>query len=277
MVESKNTSSTAKSGPKPGPKSTTAKTTTRTRTRKTATTAAKSGTKVTNAKAKAPQSKAKVHSVKTASRAASAAKPAVTKPADTPLAEVQPSPSKPPAGMKKKAPTPKRKDQEKKNLNPIVKVNAPKRKMSKEERAEQKSVNRSKYADIREKEAQAFRTGDQKYLPERDKGEIKKFIRNLVDAKRSPAEFFLPIAVVVLILSSVLNQVNPMFAFTLTILIYLYILATIVFLFVKIRGIKQQVVEKFGEKKAKNERGISSYALNRMTQPRFARLPKVGV
>ena len=44
------------------------------------------------------------------------------------------------------------------------------------------------------------RAGDERYLPARDQGPIKRFIRNYVDARRSIAEFLLPLLLVIMIL-----------------------------------------------------------------------------
>jgi hypothetical protein len=43
--------------------------------------------------------------------------------------------------------------------------------------------------------------GDERHLPKRDKGPMRAFIRDYVDARMSAAEFFLPLAAVVLLLS----------------------------------------------------------------------------
>ena len=47
---------------------------------------------------------------------------------------------------------------------------------------------------------EGMRTGDERYLPARDKGPVKRFIRNYVDARLSIAEFLLPLLVVIMVL-----------------------------------------------------------------------------
>ena len=50
---------------------------------------------------------------------------------------------------------------------------------------------------------QALRAGDERHLPARDRGPVKKYARDLVDARRSVAEFFLPLALLIFVLTIV--------------------------------------------------------------------------
>jgi hypothetical protein len=178
----------------------------------------------------------------------------------------------------KKAPTPKRKEQEKKNVRPIVGgATAKHKKLTKEEKSEQKQIDRKKYADLRSKEVEAMKTGDQKFLPEKDKGEAKKFVREQVDSKRSPLEFFLLIALALIIFSMVAASALPEIAFAVTVLAYVYLILSGIWAYIKSRKIKQLAEEKFARDSKFSSKGLVGYALNRMTQPRFVRMPKVGV
>ena len=47
---------------------------------------------------------------------------------------------------------------------------------------------------------QAMRTGDDRYLPARDKGPVRRFIRDYVDSRFSFIELMIPLMLVVLIL-----------------------------------------------------------------------------
>jgi hypothetical protein len=42
--------------------------------------------------------------------------------------------------------------------------------------------------------------GDDRYLPERDKGEVRLFVRDFIDSRWAAAEMFLPLALAVLVL-----------------------------------------------------------------------------
>ncbi|TFV31909.1 DUF3043 domain-containing protein [Streptomyces sp. T1317-0309] len=54
-----------------------------------------------------------------------------------------------------------------------------------------------------ERQRQALAGGDERYLPARDKGPVRKFARDYVDSRFNVAEFFLPLAVIILVLSVV--------------------------------------------------------------------------
>ncbi len=54
-----------------------------------------------------------------------------------------------------------------------------------------------------ERQRQALASGDERYLPARDKGPVRRFARDFVDSRFHIAEWFLPMAVVILVLSMV--------------------------------------------------------------------------
>ena len=45
-----------------------------------------------------------------------------------------------------------------------------------------------------------MRSGDERYLPARDQGPVKRFVRDCVDARLSIAEFLLPLLLGIIIL-----------------------------------------------------------------------------
>ena len=48
-----------------------------------------------------------------------------------------------------------------------------------------------------------MKAGDEKFLPARDQGPVRRFIRDWVDSRISVAEFLLPLLLVILLMSSV--------------------------------------------------------------------------
>ena len=79
-------------------------------------------------------------------------------------------------------PTPKRREVEKGRRRAIT---APR------DRKEAYKQTRERQREERTRSMQALRAGDEKHLPLRDRGPVKKYARDLVDARRSVAEFFL--------------------------------------------------------------------------------------
>ncbi|UFR04929.1 DUF3043 domain-containing protein [Streptomyces sp. Go40/10] len=122
-----------------------------------------------------------------------------------------------------------------------------------------------------ERQRQALATGDERYLPARDKGPVRKFARDWVDSRFNVAEFFLPLAVVILVLSVV--RVPSIQSIAL--LLWLIVIVLIV-LDGAVSGfrLKKRLKERFPDE---NTRGAVAYALMRSLQMRRLRLPKPQV
>ncbi|MDQ1044817.1 DUF3043 domain-containing protein [Streptomyces sp. V4I2] len=122
-----------------------------------------------------------------------------------------------------------------------------------------------------EKQRQALAGGDERYLPARDKGPVRKFARDTIDSRFNIAEFFLPMAVVILVLSMV--QVGALQSIAL--LLWLVVIVLIV-LDSALSGfrLKKRLAERFPDQ---NRRGAVAYALMRSLQMRRLRLPKPQV
>ncbi|MFI1967806.1 hypothetical protein BLA24_22650 [Streptomyces cinnamoneus] len=121
------------------------------------------------------------------------------------------------------------------------------------------------------RQREALASGDERYLPARDKGPVRSFARDYVDSRYSVAEFFLPLAVLILILS----MVNRGQFQTYVLLLWMIVIALIVINSV-ITGLtlKRALAQRFpGE----NVRGAVPYALMRTLQVRRLRLPKPKV
>jgi hypothetical protein len=122
-----------------------------------------------------------------------------------------------------------------------------------------------------EKQRQALATGDERYLPARDKGPVRKFARDYIDSRFNVAEFFLPMAVVILVLSMVrVAELQSIALLMWLIVIVLIVLDSIVTGF----RLKKQLAARF---EGQNRKGAVAYALMRSLQMRRLRLPKPQV
>jgi Protein of unknown function (DUF3043) len=121
------------------------------------------------------------------------------------------------------------------------------------------------------KQREALAGGDERYLPARDRGPVRKFARDFVDSRFRVAEFFLPIAVLILIMS--VMQVNTLRE--LSLLLWLVVIVAIVadslITGLRLRG---QLRKRFPDK---NTKGTVAYGLMRTLQMRRMRLPKPQV
>ncbi|MFF5441398.1 DUF3043 domain-containing protein [Streptomyces achromogenes] len=122
-----------------------------------------------------------------------------------------------------------------------------------------------------ERQRQALANGDERYLPARDKGPVRRFARDWVDSRFNVAEFFLPLAVVILVLSVV--RVGAIQS--LALLLWLIVIVLIV-LDAAVSGfrLRKRLAERFPDE---NTRGAVAYALMRSLQMRRLRLPKPRV
>lgn len=132
-------------------------------------------------------------------------------------------------------------------------------------------ANRARLRAEREKQRLALLSGDERALPARDKGPVRRFARNYVDSRFSVAEWFLPFAVVILVLSVVRN---PMLQF-ISLLLWMVIIVGIVLDSVRHGiGLRRELQRRFPHD---SHRGAVAYALMRTLQMRRLRLPKAQV
>jgi hypothetical protein len=124
--------------------------------------------------------------------------------------------------------------------------------------------------DARAKMRAAMETGDDKYLPARDKGPVKRYVRDYVDSRRTIGEFLLPVFFVVFVVILLAPQYSGFGSFA-----WLFIIAMMVVDSIRIsRGAKAGVRERFGDDETK---GVTMYAVMRGWQMRRLRLPKPQV
>ena len=114
--------------------------------------------------------------------------------------------------------------------------------------------------------------GDEAYLPARDRGPVRKLVRDIVDARRNVGSFFLAIAGVALVGTVVPSLVVRNYA---SFLLFGFFLLMIVDSVILSRRIKRTVAERFpGTQKT---RGLAWYGISRSTMIRRWRFPKPDV
>jgi hypothetical protein len=138
-------------------------------------------------------------------------------------------------------------------------------------RKEAAAYRREKMRAERLKMQEAMRTGDDRYLPAADKGPVRRFARDYVDARYSVMEFALPILLVVSLLGVVFSPAFPWLAGMVNLLFLAMILLIAADWFLLTSGLKKAVAVKFPNESAK---GIGFYAVRRTMQMRRWRLPK---
>ena len=114
-------------------------------------------------------------------------------------------------------------------------------------------------------------TGDDRHLPPRDKGPVRRYVRDVVDARWSLGEFLLPLMIAVLVLSLFAGS----WATFVFLGVYVLILVAIVDVWLLWRRTKPKVLARFGPDT--ELRGVGMYQAMRAFQMRRTRLPKPQV
>ena len=149
-----------------------------------------------------------------------------------------------------------------------------KKTMSKEEwKAHKKQVREENRARNREIQAR-MDAGDERYLTERDRGEVRGFVRDWVDSKRFFNNYVMP-AALVLLLIMLIGTWLPRVSAVLSLLSLLFMLTIFIEGFIIGIRANRAVREKFPE--ADTGFGLGMYAFSRATQPRNWRTPKPQV
>lgn len=155
--------------------------------------------------------------------------------------------------------TPTRKEREAANLRPLVAKGK-----------EAQKAQRDRVAEQRNRARLGLANGEEKFLPTRDKGVQRKYVRDYVDARFSVGEAMIPIMVIVIILSIVPNASS----FTLIIL-WAYFLVAIIDCLLVGQRIRSKLAAKYGAENV--ESGLRWYAAMRALQLKIMRLPKPQV
>ena len=161
----------------------------------------------------------------------------------------------------KGAPTPSRAQQEAARKRPLVP----------NDRKEAAKQARAKAAESRERARVGMAVGDERYLPMRDRGPQKKYVRDYVDARFSVGEVLIPVMFAVILLTFIPNaEVQSIGILALWAFFLIAIVDVVVLGFL----LNRKLAAKFGADKVERVRW---YAAMRALQLRPLRLPKPQV
>ncbi|WP_109509949.1 DUF3043 domain-containing protein [Nocardioides speluncae] len=118
---------------------------------------------------------------------------------------------------------------------------------------------------------QAMKTGDERYLPARDKGPVRRFVRDFVDVRMSFVELMLPLLIVIMILGYSGNASAVRWSNVLLPTILLLVVVDLVIMRFRLR---RELGRRFPDE---SMRGTTFYAISRALQMKFMRLPKAQV
>jgi len=167
----------------------------------------------------------------------------------------------------KNRPTPSRREQESARRRPLVPT----------DRKAAAGQSRETARLARAKQRAALLSGEESALPARDKGPVKRFIRDAVDTRWNVGEFMLPVMVVALAsfaLPSIVPSSKAWAELMMLGLVYGLVAVGVLDSVLMWRRTKKQIIARFGEAPP---RGSALYAVMRGFQMRRSRLPRPQV
>jgi hypothetical protein len=138
-------------------------------------------------------------------------------------------------------------------------------------RKEQLAAQRAARGESSARMREAMKTGDERFLPARDRGPVRRFIRDFVDSRFTLIELIVPILVVSMVLGYSRNETMRNAGSTLLFATMMLIVVDSVFLRFRLR---RELGRRFPDESRK---GTTLYAVMRSMQMRFMRLPKAQV
>lgn len=179
-------------------------------------------------------------------------------------------------------PTPRRRDQERARGLRTGPVTAPvTRKEAKERRKateasmtkDERKAARVKQREAREERRQLMMQGDDRYVLSRDRGEVRRFARDWIDTHRRLINWFMPLALFVIIFQLIPDPTLMAYSQTLFLVLIAVVIVDGILLG---RTVNRAVRERFP---ATDDTGFGMgwYAVMRATQPRMLRTPRPRV
>ncbi len=163
------------------------------------------------------------------------------------------------AQVGKGRPTPTRKEAEAARRQALKGPTDPKarRKLEREQARQQRVVAR-----------EALMAGDERALPARDAGPVKRAVRDYVDGRRTLAEFFIPLAVIVLIIGLFRNpQIQVIVSFVWFLMLLLLVVDMTILLLRLSSMLKKQFPDPADRKGAMFYGGMRSLQIRRLRLP----------
>ena len=138
-------------------------------------------------------------------------------------------------------------------------------------RKEQAARAREFKAESNKKIREAMKTGDERYLLPRDKGPVRRFIRDYVDSRFTIVELLIPLLIISMILG---YSGQPALVSASTIVMMVTFLFVIVDMIVLRFRLRRELTRRFPDEPVK---GTTYYAVMRSLQMKFMRMPKAKV
>jgi hypothetical protein len=138
-------------------------------------------------------------------------------------------------------------------------------------RKEQLAAQRASRSESSRTVRQAMRDGDERFYPARDRGPVRRFVRDFVDSRFSLIELVIPLLLVTMVLGYSGNSRLAQLGNTVLMATVLLVILDMI----RLRfGMRRQLSRRFPDESTK---GLTYYAITRALQMKFMRLPKSKV
>ena len=138
-------------------------------------------------------------------------------------------------------------------------------------RKEQARAQRAARTESSQTVRAAMKAGDERYYLPRDKGPVRRFIRDFVDSRFSFIELMIPLLIVTMVMGYSGNENLAQIGNTILMGTILLVIVDMVMLRWKLR---RELVRRFPDEPLK---GTTYYGITRALQMKFMRLPKAKV
>ena len=176
-------------------------------------------------------------------------------------------------------PTPKRREAEARRRGPVTpapttraeaRARRKELKGPRKSRAERK-VDGDARKNARVEQRQKMMDGDERYLMPRDKGPVRKYVRDVVDSRRNFAGLFMPFAILLIVVMFL-----PAIAVYATLLMLVFAVFLVIDGVILGRLVNKRVRERFPDS-TEGGFGLGWYSFSRSMQMRFMRAPRPQV
>ena len=136
-----------------------------------------------------------------------------------------------------------------------------------QDKKEAARLQRQRRTESNARAREAFKTGDDRFLPARDKGPVRRFVRDWIDARLCMAELLLPLLILIMVTQPFAPGISNGL-WSATILLVAMDTAYVVF------RLRRELRRRFPDKSTK---GAVGYGVLRSLQLRWIRMPKSKV
>ncbi len=131
-------------------------------------------------------------------------------------------------------------------------------------------LQRQRRGEANARAREGMRTGDDRFLPARDKGPVRRFVRDYVDARLCMAELLLPLLLFIMVSQAFAPKLSSgLWSATLLLVTFDTLLL--------IYKLRRELSRRFAGREGRPIKGAVGYAVLRAIQLRWLRMPKTQV